>query len=208
MKSVVFEKVTVRYHYDQFDALSDLSFEVRKGETVSLILGEQGGKTTTAKLVMGLVEPISGKILADGGLLGDLSADKRGVAYICFPPLSFKTTVFKNVLRVLRLKGLGKTESKERAGIALKKFGLDGFSGKKASCLDEERLLELSLARAWCKRAEFFIIDGPTDNAAVDKILGVAAELDASVLLLCDSASVARGRIVNFLPDINLTEEI
>lgn len=65
MKRLKFENVSVRYHYDEFDALADLSFEVNEGETVSVMLGAQGGKTTAAKLIMGLLRPTCGKITAD-----------------------------------------------------------------------------------------------------------------------------------------------
>lgn len=69
MKRLKFENVSVRYHYDEFYALADLSFEVNEGETVSVMLGAQGGKTTAAKLIMGLLKPTCGKITADGAPL-------------------------------------------------------------------------------------------------------------------------------------------
>lgn len=109
--------------------------------------------------------------------------------------------------RVLRLDGFGKTESSLKAAQALKRFGLEGLARKKAASLDEEGLLKLSLARAWAKKAEFFIVDGPTNEIFVDKITALAAELGASTLLLCDSPVSARGRILDFLPKFNLTEE-
>ena len=107
MKRLKFENVSVRYHYDEFDALADLSFEVNEGETVSVMLGAQGGKTTAAKLIMGLLRPTCGKITADGAPLEETLPKARKIAYFCFPPLAFKTTVGKNVSRVLRLDGFG-----------------------------------------------------------------------------------------------------
>ena len=184
-----------------------MSFEVNEGETVSVMLGAQGGKTTAAKLIMGLLKPTCGKITADGAPLEETPPKARKIAYFCFPPLAFKTTVGKNVSRVLRLNGFGKTESSEKAAQALKRFGLEGLARKKAASLDGEGLLKLSLARAWAKKAEFFIVDGPTNEIFVDKITALAAELGASTLLLCDSPASARGRILDFLPKFNLTEE-
>ncbi len=105
MKWLRFENVSVRYHYDEFYALADLSFEVNEGETVSVMLGAQGGKTTAAKLIMGLLKPTCGKITADGAPLEETPPKARKIAYFCFPPLAFKTTVGKNVSRVLRLEG-------------------------------------------------------------------------------------------------------
>ena len=207
MKNVVFKNVTVRYHYDEFDAVSDLSFEVKSGEVVSLVLGEQGGKTTVAKLLMGLVQCTSGEIYADGVLLNEIKQSERRVSYICFPPLAFKTTVKKNISKVLNLRGEKKEEVEKRTQEALTKFGLESVSQKKARHADASCLLKLALARAWAKKTEFFVLDGPMETEAVDEILKTTSELGASALLLCDSASVGRGKIVDFLSGINLSEE-
>ena len=123
MKWLRFENVSVRYHYDEFYALADLSFEVNEGETVSVMLGAQGGKTTAAKLIMGLLKPTCGKITADGAPLEETPPKARKIAYFCFPPLAFKTTVGKNVSRVLRLDGFGKTESSEKGAQTLRAGG-------------------------------------------------------------------------------------
>ena len=157
MKRLKFENVSVRYHYDEFYALADLSFEVNEGETVSVMLGAQGGKTTAAKLIMGLLKPTCGKIMADGAPLEETLPKARKIAYFCFPPLAFKTTVGKNVSRVLRLDGFGKTESSEKAAQALKRFGLEGLARKKPP-LSTRRACWNFLLRARGQRKRSFLL--------------------------------------------------
>jgi len=51
-------------------AVNDMSFEVRKGETLGLV-GESGcGKSTTSRLIMALLEPTAGELIFDGQPIG------------------------------------------------------------------------------------------------------------------------------------------
>lgn len=61
----------------QVRAVNDISFEVRKGETLGVV-GESGcGKSTASKLIMGLIEPTAGSIVFDGEKLGRDAAGLR-----------------------------------------------------------------------------------------------------------------------------------
>ena len=66
-------------------AVDDVSFAIRKGETLGLV-GESGcGKTTTGRTLLRLYEPTGGKIYYDGNLLFDKDKeDRRG--YAALPP--------------------------------------------------------------------------------------------------------------------------
>lgn len=68
----LFGGVTGRVH-----AVEEVSFDLFRGETLSIV-GESGcGKSTTARAIMGLVKPKSGQIRLDGGELGELSAEMK-----------------------------------------------------------------------------------------------------------------------------------
>lgn len=67
-----FENVSV--HYGAIHAVKDISFEVRKGEIVSLIGANGAGKTTTLRAISGLVKTSGGKILYRGESLCHLPA--------------------------------------------------------------------------------------------------------------------------------------
>lgn len=61
-----FEKVTFRYNLEsEVNTIENLSFEVHPGQTVALVGRSGSGKTTIAKLLLGLYTPTEGKILID-----------------------------------------------------------------------------------------------------------------------------------------------
>ena len=62
--AIEFRDVTLSF--DDQVVLNGLSFQVRKGETKVILGGSGGGKSTTIKLILGLLKPDSGRILVDG----------------------------------------------------------------------------------------------------------------------------------------------
>ena len=62
-----FENVTFRYHPDSdVNVLENINFEVKPGQTVALVGRSGSGKTTIAKLILGLYPPNEGRVLVDG----------------------------------------------------------------------------------------------------------------------------------------------
>ena len=71
---VRFEDVTFRYNLEnETNTLTNLSFEIKPGQTVALVGRSGSGKTTIAKLLLGLYTPTKGKILIDGQNLSNIS---------------------------------------------------------------------------------------------------------------------------------------
>ncbi|MDE7106133.1 MAG: ATP-binding cassette domain-containing protein, partial [Anaeroplasmataceae bacterium] len=72
---IEFKNVTYRYNTNEQKALDDVSFTIEDGKWVS-ILGHNGsGKSTIAKLMIGLLEATSGQILYDDKVLSDKTID-------------------------------------------------------------------------------------------------------------------------------------
>nr|MDQ3745292.1 ATP-binding cassette domain-containing protein [Acidobacteriota bacterium] len=62
--AIEFQDVTLSF--DDRVVLDSLSFKVRRGETKIILGGSGGGKSTTIKLILGLLKPDTGRILVDG----------------------------------------------------------------------------------------------------------------------------------------------
>ncbi|MFN4220180.1 MAG: metal ABC transporter ATP-binding protein [bacterium] len=86
-KVLVFEKVYFRYENEE--VLSDINFEIKEGEVVTIVGPNGGGKTTLLKLILGLIKPSSGRIYLYGN---DPVFTRKYVGYL--PQFS---TVNKNI---------------------------------------------------------------------------------------------------------------
>lgn len=63
--TITFENVTFKYPQSDTSALDDVSFQIKRGETIAVV-GENGsGKTTLCRLITGLYAPVSGRVLYD-----------------------------------------------------------------------------------------------------------------------------------------------
>jgi branched-chain amino acid transport system ATP-binding protein len=79
-----FENVSV--HYGAIQAIRDVSFEVRKGEIVTLIGANGAGKSTTLRSISGLVKPSSGRVTYRGEVISGLAPHLIVRKRICQAP--------------------------------------------------------------------------------------------------------------------------
>ena len=69
LKEIFTRAVTGKLKYNEFLALDDVSFNVEKGETLGLIGTNGAGKSTTLKLISGILKPTEGKIITRGNIV-------------------------------------------------------------------------------------------------------------------------------------------
>lgn len=92
-----FESVSFRFH--EGAGLTDLSFTLRRGETLAIVGPSGAGKTTVTKLLLGLLTPQSGRILVNGADLATLdpAAWQDRIGWLPQRPTLFSGTVEDNI---------------------------------------------------------------------------------------------------------------
>ena len=119
-------------NYDKEDVLKRISFEVKKGEFLS-VLGPSGcGKTTLLRILIGLEKQDGGTIEKDGVEISNLSSSERGMGiifqnYALFPNM----TVLQNVEYALKLRKDKKAEAHKIALETLEMIGMSEHLDKK-----------------------------------------------------------------------------
>ena len=152
----------LRRSYAGVTALDGLSLTLAPGELVAL-LGPSGcGKTTAMRLVAGLEEANSGRVMFGGKDVTGLPTNKRDVgmvfqAYSLFPHM----TAEQNVTFGLQLHHVGAAERKRRAQDTLELVGLSGFANRYAHQLSGGQQQRVALARALAIKPTVLLLDEP-----------------------------------------------
>ena len=175
-------------------AVDGVSFEVRKGETLALV-GESGcGKSTIARLIVGLYAPSRGRIEFDGVEISDPQAKaattriRRRMQMIFQDPyasLNPRWHVRDIVAEPIRVLGLATDEAQIAVRVAelLKQVGLAPEDGEKYPHeFSGGQRQRISIARALSGSPEFLVCDEPTsalDVSVQAQILNLMTELQA-----------------------------
>jgi putative spermidine/putrescine transport system ATP-binding protein len=149
-------------HYGPVVALDRLDLTLHPGELVAL-LGPSGcGKTTTLRLLAGLEDADSGRVIVGGKDITSLSAAKRDMgmvfqAYSLFPHM----TVRQNVAFGLRLRRVGAAQRDKRALEMLNLVGLSTQADRYPHQLSGGQQQRVALARALAIEPQVLLLDEP-----------------------------------------------
>jgi spermidine/putrescine transport system ATP-binding protein len=152
--------VGVSKEFETFTAVHPLDLTVPAGSFFAL-LGPSGcGKTTTLRMVAGLEEPTTGKILIGEDDITDTRAFRRNVntvfqSYALFPHM----TVIENVEFGLKRKGDRNAAGKAKEALEL--VQLDAVASKKPAQLSGGMQQRVALARAIVNRPDVLLLDEP-----------------------------------------------
>jgi len=163
MALVSFHEVQKTYRSLQgidYVAVERFSVEIEAGEFFCL-LGPSGcGKTTVLKMLAGFEPPTAGRILMEGRPVMGASRD-RGVVFQGDDSLYGWLSAVENVEFGLRMRGVGKTERRERAMRYLELVGLDGQQQKYPAELSGGMKQRIQIARALVNEPKMLLMDEP-----------------------------------------------
>jgi putative ABC transport system ATP-binding protein len=152
-------------------ALHNLSLTVEQGERVAVMGPSGSGKSTLLNLICGLDKPTSGSIRLEGVELSSLDDDRRtrlrrekiGMIFQTFNLLP-TLTALENAALPLRLQGLRKRETEERAAAMLDRVGLKARAHHRPDELSGGERQRVAIARALIFRPPILLGDEPTGN--------------------------------------------
>ncbi len=163
--------VKARKVYGSVAAVDDVSFEVKRGEVLTL-LGPSGcGKTTTLRMIAGLEQGDGGEIYLGDRLLSAparkffVPPEQRSMGmvfqnYAVWPHM----TVGENVAFPLKMKGMKASEIRDRTGQILETVGLAGLEDRPSPLLSGGQQQRVALARALVFEPEVLLLDEPLSN--------------------------------------------
>lgn len=164
---ITFENCSFGYHI-QTTVLEKVSFSVRQGEKVAIVGGAGAGKSTLLNLLLGLYEPVSGKILLNGK---DITQYNKSSLYdhvsVVFQQiLLFAGTIRENLQMGRTIPEAELTEACEAADILAyisdQKNGFDAVIENWGNNLSGGQRQRLGIARAYLKKSDFVILDEAT----------------------------------------------
>ena len=145
-------------------ALTNLNLNIERGEIFGLLGPNGSGKTTTVKLLIGLLFPTSGK----SWLLGCPSVDLKVKSKIGFLPEESYLYKFLNAEEILdfygKLFGIPKTERRLRIDKLIDDVGLHPYRKRPLSQYSKGMLRRIGLAQAIINEPELVILDEPTSG--------------------------------------------
>ncbi len=150
--------------FGELRAVRDVSFEVAAGEIFGLVGPDGAGKTTTMRMLAGVLGPQAGSIEVDGvDVLADPEAAKLRLSYM---PQRFglyeDLTVAENLRFYADLFGVSGAERRSRGAQLLGAAGLAGFERRLAGQLSGGMKQKLGLACALIHAPRVLLLDEPT----------------------------------------------
>jgi branched-chain amino acid transport system ATP-binding protein len=187
--------------YGSFQALFDISLEVKAGETVAVIGPNGAGKTTLLRVVSKLIEPLAGEMTMEGRRLNDVRAHQvigHGIAHVpenrrLFPRLSVEEN-----LKMGAFLPAARARFAERLEAVYTLFpSMRQRRGQAAGTLSGGEQQMLAVARALMSRPKLLLMDEPSLGLAplvVEEIFAIIADLHrdgATIFLVEQNAHMA-----------------
>jgi ATP-binding cassette subfamily B protein len=171
VKTLTFDNVSFKHLTANRNALNNISFEVKSGETIAFVGPSGSGKTTLVKLLVGLYQPLEGEVLYNHITSNEIDLDqlREKIGFVTQDTQLFSGTIRENLLFVRP------NATDEECLDVLKKAacntlmarasnGLDtviGEGGVKVSGGEKQRL---SIARALLRRPDIMVFDEATSS--------------------------------------------
>ena len=145
--------------------VDDVTVHVQQGEVVGLLGPNGAGKTTSFYMIVGLIEPDSGRISVDGQDITSLpmyQRARRGISYLPQEPSIFrKLSVEENLLAILETLPISTRERREALDRLIDQLGLDKVRRSQGYMLSGGERRRVEIARSLVISPSFLLLDEP-----------------------------------------------
>ena len=165
MATVTFDKASRVYPGSTTPAVDQIDLQVADGEFLVLVGPSGCGKSTTLRMLAGLEEVNSGRILIGDRDITDVPPKDRDIAmvfqnYALYPHM----TVAENMGFALKIAGVNKEERAQRVLQAAQLLDLEPYLGRKPKALSGGQRQRVAMGRAIVRQPQVFLMDEPLSN--------------------------------------------
>ncbi|HJQ68660.1 MAG TPA: ATP-binding cassette domain-containing protein [Blastocatellia bacterium] len=158
--SIVLEQISKRY--GNLWVVDQVSLEIKDGELFVLLGSSGSGKSTILRLIAGLAEPTSGRVLLGGRDVTHLTPQERGTGFVFQNYSIFRhMSVADNIEFGLKIRKVARAERRRRTDELLELVGLAGLGRRFAHQLSGGQQQRVALARALVYEPNVLLLDEP-----------------------------------------------
>lgn len=179
---ITLKDVFFRYEKGGNDILSGTNLSIKKGEHFCILGGNGSGKTTTLKILAGLLKPYRGKVIIDNNkMTKKTTADfnRLGVAMLPQNPESvfLKSRVIDDYTELCKIKGIEKSAYEDKINSVAEKLGIKDLLENHPYDLSGGEIQKCALGKVLISEPKILLLDEPTKGVdayskiALSKIL-------------------------------------
>lgn len=179
---ITLKDVFFRYEKGGNDILSGTNLSIKKGEHFCILGGNGSGKTTTLKILAGLLKPYRGKVIIDNNkMTKKTTADfnRLGVAMLPQNPESvfLKSRVIDDYTELCKIKGIEKSDYEDKINSVAEKLGIKDLLENHPYDLSGGEIQKCALGKVLISEPKILLLDEPTKGVdayskiALSKIL-------------------------------------
>lgn len=157
--------------------VNGISITIAQRSIVGLLGRNGAGKTTSFRMIMGMISPDDGSVIFEGQDITDLPMYKRarhGIGYLSQEPSIFqRLSVRDNLYAILETMSITRGERNKRADSLIERFGLEEVAGSHGRFLSGGERRKLEIARAMVTDPSLILLDEPfsgVDPIAVEDL--------------------------------------
>lgn len=170
---------SISFKYGEKDTLKDISFNLKEGEILGF-LGPNGcGKTTTFRLICGLLKPYKGTIYLNGKKIGSDTSDK--ISYLIEERAMFpKYKVLEMLLYFGKIKGIKKEILYDKINYYLNLFNMEKYKNSKIETLSKGNQQKIQFISCLLNDPKLLVLDEPIsglDLVNAKEIMDIIIEL-------------------------------